>query len=186
MKIVLLTGYAKNGKDFLFKLLDEKYPLKFTRYAFADALKDDLKDFLWSKTKLDVWNLTGETKDKIRPLLVAYGCMQRDLGDGLHWVRKVEQQMWAGDEAYHNIPVITDCRFLNELLYFKEKHETFVVKVSRTINGQLVPPPNEEEARNQPLVDQYVDHHIVWETVQNPVLLNSYVETLYKKICEKF
>lgn len=179
MNVVLLTGYAKSGKDTVFKLLDKYYPNQFERYAFADALKNDVNPFLKEKTGLDVWELSGELKEKVRPLLVAYGCMMRDLGDGLHWVRKVESEML--NSKTDKIKVITDARFPNEVTHFTNNpnYNTFVVKVLRLLDDGPLGAPNEEEAKNQPLVDRLVDFTFVSRNTLNLEDLRPDIDELY-------
>lgn len=181
MKILILTGYAKSGKDTVFQLLNKYYPNTFERYAFADALKDDLKAFLFLKTGLDVYSLSGETKEIVRPLLVAYGCMQRNLGDGLHWVKEVEKKMLRSNN--NKIKVITDARFPNEVDYFKNNldYKVYVAKILRILDDGPLGAPNEEEARNQPLVDLRVDHVFESKNTTDLDTLHTEIELLVSK-----
>lgn len=173
LMIVGVTGHIRVGKDTFFSLLQKTNP-KFKRYSFADALKADLRGFLWEKCQIDINTATGGEKELIRPLMIAYGCLQRNLGDGLHWVRRVEQQILADVSVENIIPVITDFRFQNEVEYFKKKYVLNLVEVKRA----MAPNPPDEEKVNQPLISKYVDYTINWPTVgeENFNALEKYVK----------
>lgn len=179
MKIIGITGHIRVGKDTFFSLLSEINP-SFKRYSFADALKADLRGFVWEKCEIDINTATGSDKELIRPLMIAYGCLQRNRGDGLHWVKRVESQIIC-DSIFGNdigkqkvFPVITDFRFKNEVEYFKSNYDLTLVEIKR----KDAPEPPEEEKINQPLLRQYVDYTIEWPTVglDNLPELKSYVE----------
>lgn len=183
-KILGITGYAQSGKDTLFALLDRKFPHQFERFAFADQLKMDIGPFLKEKTGLDIYQLNVKEKNLIRPLLVAYGCLQRNLSkDGLYWVEKLEDNLnrnlyWCNTNI---IPIITDVRFPNEAIFFKNReiYDFRLIKVVKTIDGFPIAAPNDEEFRNQPLVDPYVDLTITWPHVDGQIeKLEKYIKDI--------
>ena len=66
------------------------------------------------------------------------------------------------------IPIISDCRFVNEAKWFKDKEITspdrgkvIIVEIDRFDSG-LTPP--DEELKNQPLLKPYIDHVVRWPT----------------------
>ena len=179
LTIVGISGFARSGKDTLCDLILKQSP-RFKRYAFADKLKQDLRLFLMEQCKIDILHLNDEEKKLVRPLLIAYGCMMRNFGDGLHWVRELEKQMLS-DMAFDDnlggqqtIPVITDFRFENEVIYFKSKYNLIMSEVQRA----EAPEPPEEEKINQPLVRKHVNYTIHWPTVgkDNLNILKEYAE----------
>lgn len=183
--VIMITGHAVSGKDTFFSLLKEIDP-NFKRYAFADKLKQDLRLFLMEQCRIDINALSPEQKDLVRPLMIAYGCMMRNLGDGLYWVRELEKQILSDLDFEGNlgnpqmIPVITDCRFRNEAEYFKNRYQVILVRIIRKDS----PEPPEEEKINQPLVQPLVDYTIDWPTVGPDHLheLKEYVEKFLKEV----
>lgn len=184
LTIIMVSGHAMVGKDTFYELLNKISP-RFKRYAFADRLKQDLRLFIMEQCKIDVLHLTAEQKKLVRPLLIAYGCMMRNIGDGLHWVRELEKQMLSDLEFENNlggkqtIPVISDGRFENEIIYFKSRYNVIVVEVKRN----EAPDPPEEEKINQPLVGRHASHTIEWPTVgpENVSILHDFAEDFIKK-----
>jgi predicted AAA+ superfamily ATPase len=187
IKIIGITGHMRTGKDTFFALLQKINP-HFKRYSFADALKSDLRGFVWEKMGIDVNTAVGADKELIRPLMIAYGCAQRNRGDGLHWVRRVDSQIVNDlefDSDFSNpvedgklFPVITDFRFENEVKYFKEIYDLILVEIQR----ENAPNPPDEEKMQQPLVRNYVNYTINWPTVgeNNINILHEYAEKFMK------
>ena len=183
LTIVGISGFARTGKDTLCDLITKKNP-RFRRYAFADKLKRDLHLFLMEQCKINILHLSENEKKLVRPLLISYGCMMRNMGDGLHWVRELEKQM-LDDVLFQNnlgntdiIPVITDFRFENEVIYFKSKYNLIMTEVVRN----EAPEPPDEEKLNQPLVRKHVNYTIDWPTVgeNNINILHDYAENFVK------
>ena len=126
--VVLLSGYLASGKDTVGAYLAS---YGFRRYAFADALKDEVAD-LYGLDRDDMDTQVGKEKivpdDRLRSaatlglglqeqkhvtvrgLLIAHGQMRR-AQDVNYWVSKVAQSIIA-DEVSR--VVITDWRFPNE------------------------------------------------------------------------
>ena len=188
IKIIGITGHMRTGKDTFFSLLQKNNP-HFERYSFADSLKADLRGFIWDKMNIDINVATGAEKELIRPIMIAYGCAQRNRGDGLHWVKKIDTQISADvefDIDFSNpiedgrlLPFITDFRFENEVKYFKEKFDLILVEIQR----DDAPNPPDEEKIQQPLVRNYVDYTIKWPTVgeNNINILKEYADNFMLK-----
>ncbi len=189
-KLIGITGHALSGKDTFFNLL-HKTDDRFVRFALADELKEDLADLVSKQFGWDIFNLTSAQKEVVRPIMITYGQAWRKV-DPLHWVKIVEKKI---DKLFrenneiglfdknlypHRIPVCTDIRFVNEFLCFKKKYgeQFLLVKVSR--DG--APEPPEEEKKNQPCVDVYVDHFISWPTVGKELdKLDAYIQNFLVK-----
>ena len=172
--IVGICGYARSGKDTFCELLSKKAftwssgnSTQFKRYAFADRLKADLRGFIMEQAKIDINTIPTENKHLVRPMMIAYGGMMRNLGDGLHWVKVIDDQIQTDikfDSYFLNqnyIPVITDFRYENEVLYFKERYNLILTEVIR----KDAPTPPDEELQNHPKVKRHVNYTVDWPTV---------------------
>lgn len=110
--VLLLAGKANSGKDTAALHLVGKY--SFTRFAFADALKDFVsekykieKSILYSQEGKKMMYLnTGKT---IRDLLIEEGLAHRKI-DSDYWIKIVCDKIKAIDGN----AVISDFRFPNE------------------------------------------------------------------------
>jgi hypothetical protein len=111
-KIVVLSGWLQSGKDTVGKILVDRFGYK--RYAFADALKDELSQVLnVPRSVMDTNDgkmliVQGQT---VRQHLIEYGQEQRRK-DPLVWVKKVCQKISREGEP---LVVITDWRMPNEV-----------------------------------------------------------------------
>jgi len=114
MKYILyLSGYLKSGKDTVGDYLVKIY--NFTRFAFADSLKDEVsKLYGISRSLLD----TQEGKESwynkdltVRDILIKHGNQMREQ-DKNYWVKQVQVSILSSgvDRA-----VVTDFRFPNEI-----------------------------------------------------------------------
>lgn len=119
MKLVGFSGYARSGKDTAARALLSR---GWTRLAFADALKDDLRRMTRralfeagtpaTDEFLDAWDV--ENKELVRPLMVEHGRLMR-LRDPGHWIRRAEAAMPAGDVA------VTDVRYADEVSWIRRR-----------------------------------------------------------------
>lgn len=159
--IILLTGYATAGKDLFCSLLIKTCPERYKRVAFADPLKRRIAPFISTEFGVDIFSCTPAEKTLIRPLMVAYGCQKREQ-DPLCWVKLADEAV-APLHCVGRVPVISDCRFLNEFTYFKEKYGQDVILVNVCREGVIA--PNDEEKRNQPVLDALANYTVNWTTV---------------------
>jgi hypothetical protein len=195
LKVIGLSGLARSGKDTFFsiatKILNEKgYTTK--RYAFADALKDDLSKWIKQYYNIDIYNPAKEEKDLIRPFLVAHGCGKRIQTNGTHWVEKIHFELLLqesivrdGYQKNDTIHFITDVRFPNEADWLHKEWAGKLIHIRKyrrgierdendiihTINVYDTP-PNEEEAKNDPLVRSKSDVLFEWEDMINNKVKN--------------
>lgn len=121
--VVLGLGHkARHGKDTVCALLVsvlDAVGLRARRYSFADALYDHCR----SQHGMTV-------KDPV--LLQRVGVEARDR-DPLTWIRTVA---WRIAEQAPDVAIITDCRFMNEAEFVRDRCRGLVVRVRRTVNGQ--------------------------------------------------
>jgi len=150
--IIGISGTRCVGKDTAYELLT-KFKT-FTRYAFADALKNDLKDLVQSQFNIDIFSPSKEDKELIRPLMITYGCMWR-AKDPDHWVKKVTSQIKPFEFS-----VIVDVRFENELDILKKMYGSNFVHVN--IANKFAPEPTCEEQKHFKQIAQRADYSIEW------------------------
>lgn len=156
--IVGLCGLARSGKDSFFSFIEnvsinEKPNI---RLAFAQKLKEELDLFLRDKFSISAFTEKEEEKAVIRPILVAYGMQKRHVSKGLYWIEKIEQEIGRFKNEYNYF--ITDVRFPNEVLKIKDMGGVCIY-IER--NGNVA--PNEEEARNDPLIKDMCDFKFCWD-----------------------
>ncbi len=186
-KLIGIAGYATVGKDTFYTILADRLAAKgiqAKRYAFADALKQDLVPFFKEKYNLDVFNLTQEQKKELRGLLVSHGCYMRSISNGKYWIDKINSLLDLNSDNLVNC--ITDCRFLNEAEWIKQKGG-IIVHISRysklEFEKVFVCAPNEEESKNDPLVKNIADYFIEWPTTQDINSLGVYVDGILERSC---
>lgn len=152
--IVGLSGTRCVGKDTVFELLSSI--LVCTRYAFADALKQDLKVLIKDQFNINVLNPNPQDKEFIRPILISYGCAWREK-DPEHWVKKVINQVSINPKS---ISVIVDLRFQNEVDLLKKTFGDSFIHVN--ITNSTAPPPTQEEEKHYKKVAEQANYHINW------------------------
>lgn len=148
MKKQILLGLgskAQVGKDFAAIGLRQYFDVE--RIAFADALKHDLAN-LFSDNNLDFHELCKDlkTKEMIRPLMTAYGDVMRAFDPNI-WVDKALK----GKELTHELTIITDVRFPNEVQAIKKLGGYYIDITTDT------PPANATEAYYSPIMRTYAD-----------------------------
>lgn len=192
MNIIGVAGYARCGKDTFVKIainILSNNGYKAYRLAFADELKNDIDPFLKEKYGVSAWTSNPLEKDLIRPLLVAHGCGKRNQGDGKYWIEKINNKIQNilsiqekdSYQDYWDFVLISDCRFCNELEFIQKDWNGEIIHLKRYKNewqkgGQdgsdeyLVkvydPPPNEEERKNDPLVQNAANYKVEWENAK--------------------
>lgn len=162
--ILLISGNATSGKDTFFSGLKLVFGDSVKRFAFADALKidtDSLARRIFNKTISD---LSKDEKELFRPILVDYGNIMRKV-QPLYWVKQVDDEIKKEDSL--DYAIITDCRYENELTFFKENYSC-PVKLLYIVRydcfGNIIPPANEIEKENNSQLKKHIDFSILWET----------------------
>ncbi len=181
IKVIGISGFLRSGKDSFFTILNKLYPDTFKRFAFADTLKWELHEFALSKFGIDVFNCVDKDKSIIRPLMIGLGEARRNQNPN-YWIEALAKSLESNDK----IAIVTDCRYENEVLFFKNKYGSAfkLVEIERLDSG-VVPPA--EELKNNPKVQKYIDHKISWETVGDNDLskLEPYVGACYNYLFNK-
>jgi hypothetical protein len=178
-KIIGISGHAGHGKDTFFSLLNSTQPNRYQRYAFADALKNDLDQLATKMFGKRASQLTGKEKEIFRPILIAYGCAWRAINID-HWVEEVDRRMsWdisVLDGANNSpvIPVLTDVRFFSEYEFFRKRYGAAFVLVEVIRTDAKTKPP-EEELKNQPKLSAVADFKVEWPTLKTDADRMAYV-----------
>lgn len=170
--ILGISGVATSGKDTLFLILQKNLANKgivLKRAALADQLKIDLMEFCEKHIGINILKASSEEKRIIRGLMVSYGKIKREQTRGKHWTSLLQKEI---DFNLKNniIPVVTDIRYAeyeeDELHWLKKMNNGVLVHVSRILqNGDLLPPANEEEAINDPILKKNADFKFCWNTI---------------------
>ena len=157
---IAIAGNARSGKDTLARLLIKRNsPQTSKTWAFADAIKDCVRDRIYSKHKISVWTDDDEQKKIIRPDIVAYGQdVKRHLGESI-WSDLVFEQIKSASEDNH---IITDLRFPIE--YDRCRAEGYtIIFVEMQDDEKIVPPANKSEAENNPKLRSMADFILQWK-----------------------
>lgn len=190
MKVIGIGGFARAGKDAFVNIarnILSRNGFESERFAFADNLKREVRDMLATNNfAFDIYTTDSAEKSKLRPLLVWWGCARRDLSkDGMYWVERVNTQLESLRESYTRVglnsndfvALISDVRFVNEVKWLQtDWNGSFIhlrrFSMQKCRNGygddftcQLFDPaPNEEEAKNDPLIQELADVKVEWES----------------------
>ena len=188
-----VSGYAFCGKDTFVKIaidLLKKNGYMPIRLAFADMLKDEVEGMLKdNKFQATVKTDDSVAKALIRPLLVWWGCQRRyETEGGLYWIKEVDKQIQAVIDDLQSgsvfssdkiVVLISDVRFPNEAKWVHEKWGGSVVHLKRFSNNwrkggqdgsdeflvkEYDKAPNEEEAKQDPIVESMADVKTEWES----------------------
>lgn len=149
-KVLLgLGSKARIGKDYAAIKLRDHFDVE--RVSFADELKKDLSE-LFLKHGIDMSALLADVKMKeaIRPLLVSYG----------QTLRKFNPDVWVdaafnNKEFTHQVTIVTDVRFPNEVARIKQLGGYYIDIVSE------IKPANADEALYSPILESIADYKIV-------------------------
>jgi hypothetical protein len=180
--VIGLSGLAGTGKDLfcqlLIKALSSRGYSAAKRYALADELKAETRQFMIDAYGIDIQTCPREQKDLIRPFLVAHGGIRRAMSQGTHWTNRLSEIL---DKERPRIAIVTDVRYdqypEDELFWLKKKLNGVFVHISmfwfEEVEGKFgdnpvkvqrfVQPPNDHEAENDPLLQKQADYRIVWE-----------------------
>lgn len=191
MKVIGIAGYARCGKDTFVKIAQDilkKNGYTPMRLAFADMLKDEVEGMLKdNKFAATVKTEDSAAKTLIRPLLVWWGCQRRhETEGGLYWVNEVDKQLHdiindcqsGGMSTERMVALISDVRFPNEAKWVHNNWQGDVIHLKKFQQewrkaGQdgsdevqvkvYDAAPNEEEAKQDPLVEAMADVKTEWE-----------------------
>ena len=171
---VLVSGKAQSGKDTISDYLVKNY--NFEKIAFATALKNCLRQF-------SDWD--GQKDEAGRKLLQSVGQAFREY-DKDNWVKllliEIEAKiyhLYIKNYATKNINfVISDVRFINEIVRFKELIKKRIPKAN-FITIRVERPSLDNDTWRKDISETELDNYKEFDyTVNN----DSDIETLYQKI----
>ena len=204
IKIIGISGVARSGKNTFGNIAQDifiKNGYEPIQVAFADLLKNEVDHMLTNNNfNLSAYTSDSKQKENIRPLLVWWGMARRLTSNGSYWIDKVDKyilgtlQNWHAKGYSDNIVFInTDCRFSNEVDYIHSRGGKIIhiKKYEMREASQMEPglsnkcyiqPPNDEERKNDPIVQKMADQKFEWEHINesDPEILknNSYLQDL--------
>lgn len=162
--IIGISGHARVGKDTLALSLKKSLAelgIKAEINSFANQLKSNIDSFLIKEFRISAFTTNDDEKKIARPMLVAYGNTKRAQDEDC-WIKEIAKKI--DDTAINIIP---DVRFLNEANWI-DSQGGHIIHIDRDIgDGTLVPPANEDEKINTPLVKEKSCFNLVWQTTSN-------------------
>jgi len=183
--IIGICGNARCGKDTMADLIREVLAdinVKSKKINLADSLKDELRNFVDKTLGIDVYTDDTEEKNIIRPLLVTWGTHVRRKLDNNVWIKQAAEKM-----TEQCVYIVPDIRFPNELEWLRQ-HNSYCIFIDRMDGENIIPPANDEEAANNPILKANSDFQLTWQTVgaENKKMLKQVaIEVLEKTVNEK-
>jgi hypothetical protein len=149
-----ISGLARSGKDTLAnnfaEIISEDWGLNVKIFSFADEIKRQSDDFIKNNYKISAFSEDTKEKEIIRDFLVCHGETMKKINSNTIWADIIIKKIKQSNEKF--FPIITDVRF------------DFEAKRVKEVNGQVVhiskignKPPNDIEAKNDPLVREESD-----------------------------
>jgi len=168
--IIGVSGFARSGKDaFSCILLNELASIgaKAKTFSFASNLKADINDFCLNKIGFSAFTEDHASKEMIRPLLISYGNLQRNVSSGTYWFKKLKPEIDTFFEKGGNIAIIPDLRFkeyeFDEYDFIRSYENNFIVTITKRLaNGSLNPPAHESEAKSSAFFLKNSNFNLVW------------------------
>ena len=154
-----ISGLARSGKDTLAKNLADiiklNLGLEVKILSFADRFKDQMKDVISKNYNIDPYTENTKEKEIIRDILVSHGETMKKIYGPTIWADLIIEDIKKSKNKF--FPIISDVRFDFEAEKVKE-NDGLVIHISKMGNK----PPNEIEAKNDPLVQKVADICHCW------------------------
>ena len=177
LKVIAIGGVARVGKDTFSNSLIHLFKregLEAQRVAFADALKDDLNDFLLAKTGVNAYSNDEEEKILVRPLLVEYGRLMRALSNGRYWIDIVKEKIEKNTEN-DIISILSDVRYRNEIEWVNAQVHSATIHLSR----KGIEAANSEEEENDPKAQLSANYSLNWRNCETEEAVLNQVEKYF-------
>jgi hypothetical protein len=170
MKIIGISAHAaRSGKDTFAKCLQIVLTEKGKKVAIrslATPLKEKINSFLSEEFGIDVFTCNNEEKEVIRPLLVAYGKARRLQTNGKFWTGLMDieiNKLKKEEYDYVIVPDIRYCEYDGDEGEWVKKDGGILFYISLILgDGERLPPPNEDEERNSPLLEKIANYKVRW------------------------
>jgi len=187
--IIGISGFATSGKDTCASLVHSYLGhagLNSKTFSFANALKQDIDDFCTQKIGISAFTTDPLFKTKIRPILISYGQIQRNLSNGTYWIYKVNPQINEFFDSGGNVAIVPDLRFkefeYDELDYIRSFDDSIVVNVERIDNNNLIKAAHDSENEYYKILYNESDIKIKWQSSNDLVYLKSKTSDLINLI----
>jgi len=158
-----IGGLARSGKDTLAKNLSEvierDWGCEVKIFSFAQELKSQMDEFLIKNYGISAFTEDTEEKNIIRDLLVCHGETMKKFYEKTVWADIVIDKIDSDPETF--FPIISDVRFDFEAERVQDQGGS-VIHISKIGNK----PPNEIEAKNDPLVSKVADLNHTWPSYE--------------------
>jgi len=188
--IIGISGVARSGKDTFAKILEEEINMSYAafrhayRRALAHQLKSDVKEDFMNRFGIDSFTQDPIEKAVIRPFLVEYGKRFREETQGQHWTGKLQKEIKSKFKS--SIIIVTDIRYA---VYEKDEYSWIrrqnglLIHVSRYDKGikDLILPPNDDEAFNDPILEALADYKVVWPTTESLDIRRLFVKDFIRR-----
>lgn len=168
--IIGISGFARSGKDTLAKHIKKQLQnqgFSVSLFSFARALKQDIDEFCSSRFGISSFCEDSSQKEKIRPMLIAYGNCQRNITNGAYWINKVKPQVDSFFSGGGDFAIISDLRFkefdYDEYDFFRSYPRNLIFTVS-LINedGSSNRAAHESEEKSFPFFLSNSDFNLKW------------------------
>ena len=187
IKIYAIAGYARSGKDSLYKGFEKAFReegVTCERFAFADSLKDALDPFSKKHLGISSWADGGKDKIVLRPLMVGFGESMRNK-DPKHWIKDLSKKI---KESNCKVACVTDVRYLNEFEGLEDEFGEGAVCWIWIDNEDSFPAnPEEDRSFSNMLKNSKKDFDYIlkWATMFDDELLLKTATLHAKQIIEK-
>jgi hypothetical protein len=170
-QLIGISGVARSGKDTLAMciknvLAEQASNLSIEIRSLAKPLKDDIRDEIMEEFGIDVFHCTDEEKKLIRPRMVDYGKDKREASKGTYWTSLMDAEMVKLGAQGVDVIIVPDiryCVFEEDEVFWVKKHGGLLIHVAKVLaDGSILPPPNEDEAENDPKLKALADITIEW------------------------
>ena len=167
-----ISGLARSGKDTLAEnlanIIRYEWDIDVEIFSFAEEIKNQADDLLKKYYNISAFSENTKEKEYIRPLLVAHGeCMKSFYGENI-WAETVLKKIKSRKNTV--FPIISDVRFDFEAKFLQENGGQ-IIHISKV--GNI--PPNDIEAKNDPLVKECCNLKHTWP-VYEPDQMNECYE----------
>lgn len=172
--LVLVSGYARAGKDTFADGMLDTAPEDIMKLSFATALKDGADEYLATigindSDSPEYFSFHNQDfKNKHRDMLVSLGRFARNLDPNVFVRSLCSKAMICHSIDLTSGIVVPDCRYANEVTHARELLPEWRIVTVR-INTTGAGPANEEEERSIFLLDREVVPDYVYSFGANSV-----------------
>lgn len=192
--IIGISGFARSGKDTLAKSVKrclEDQGFKVSLFSFAQALKYDIDDFCSSKLGITSFCEDTSQKEKIRPMLIAYGNCQRNITNGTYWINRVKPQVDSFFSGGGDFAIISDLRFkefdYDEYDFFRSYPKNLIFTVSLVNeDGIMNGAAHESEERSFPFFLSNSDFNLKWNKTNDQTYIHNKAKECSNIILKKY